>query len=137
MGKKGIIHPVYGCTESVFFGKFRSAIRKEWKNSQMHKTAILNARRPCTDGSRRKWIVPCIDCKTTYYLNERIDVPRATGKGLKTVKAYSVHHKEECGSCRSFEEIGEFARKVNCSTDGLEVLCYACHTKIHNTKKEK
>ena len=131
MAKRGEINPVYGITDAAFFGKFRSAIRKEWKNSKMHKDAVLNARIPCNDGSKRKWLVPCAKCKTTYYLNERINVPRATGKGIKNVKAYAVHHKEEAGSCRSFEEIGEFARKVNCSVEELEILCYSCHQRAH------
>ena len=131
MGKRGEINPVYGCSTAAFFGKFRSLLRKEWKNSKPHKDAVLNVRQPCIDGTKRKFIVPCNACGAKYYLNERVDVLKADKKGTKNIKCYSVHHKIECGSLKSFEDLSEFTRKLFCPSEDLEVLCYQCHTKTH------
>lgn len=131
MGKKTKINPVYGMSDAAFFGRFRSAIRKEWKNSKPRKDCILAARIPCNDGSKRKWLVPCNKCGMTHYLNEKITVPKASGEGTKVVKAYSVHHLVDAGSCRSFEDLAEFTRRMFCPPEKLEVQCYKCHTATH------
>lgn len=135
MGKRGEIHPVYGMTEAAFFGKFRAAIRKEWRNSKMYKDVVLKARIPCTDGSRKKWVVPCAECGTLHYLDQRIKVPTADGKKMKDVPAYQRDHLTDAGSCRSFKEVGEFAEKMNCPPEELQILCYFCHDKKTHKKE--
>lgn len=136
MAKRGTKHPVYGITEAAFFGKFRAAIRKEWRNSKMYKDVVLAARIPCTDGSRKKWVVPCAECGEVHYLDQRIKVPTADGKKMKDVPAYQRDHLIDAGSCRTFREVGEFAEKMNCPPEELQILCYFCHDKKTH-KKEK
>lgn len=137
MGIKKEINPVYGMTDAAFFGKFRSAIRKEWRNSKMYKQAVFNARIPCTDGSKRKWVVPCAECGVTHYLNQKIHVPTADGKKMKHVRAYQVDHIEDAGSCRSFKEIGIFAENMMCPADELQILCFFCHDMKSHKRKER
>ena len=133
MGKRGEVNPIYGVTDSVFFSQLRSSIRSIWRNSKPRKDCILAARIPCQDGSRKKWQIVCADCGTKYYLNEKITVPTADGKKMKTVKAFVVHHKIECGQLKSFADLSDFAERTFCKPEFLEVLCWKCHTKAHSS----
>ena len=138
MGKKAEIHPVYGVSEAAFFGKFRSAIRKEWRHSQMYRDALKRAKVDYHGpDTRRKKSIKCECCGAEYGLKERV----FTGKIRKdktesSVLVYNVHHIEDAGPCRSWKQIGEFAEKTMCPPEELEVVCYFCHQKEHHGKKK-
>jgi hypothetical protein len=125
-GKKQAKHPKYGMTEGKFVGKLKAALRKEWRNSQMYKDAVLNARIPCTDSSKKKWVVPCAYCGDTYYLKEKVKVPAAKG-GMKETSAYNIDHIKGCGPFTTLAHAGAYILKLFCSVSGLQVLCYQCH----------
>ena len=124
MGKRGVINPVYGMTTSAFFGKIRSSLRKLWSHSQQKKDAIARAKIPYKGGGRRKYSIKCECCGTEYGLNDK--VPN------KKLKAYTVHHIEECGQLKSFADIQGFMERLFCPSDELMVLCYICHKKEHD-----
>jgi hypothetical protein len=129
MGKRGIINSKYGITEAAFFGKIRSALRKEWRNSQMYRDALKIAKRPYIGKGRRKISIECAECKTHYALNDKIIVPSAKKGITKTVKTYNIDHKIDAGSLKSFDDLSGFAERLFCSPDELQVLCYFCHKK--------
>lgn len=127
MGKRGVINPKYNMTEAAFFGKIRSALRKEWRNSQMYKDALKSAKKPYIGGGRRKVSIECADCKTHYALNDKIIVPSAKKGVTKTVKAYNIDHKIDAGSLKSFDDLSGFAERLFCASEFLQILCYHCH----------
>lgn len=136
MSKRGVINHKYNMTDSAFFGKIRSALRKEWRNSQMYKDALKAAKRPYTGGGRRKISIECAECKTHYANNDKIIVPAAKKGITKTVKAYNIDHKIDAGSLKTFADLGGFAERLFCSPDELQILCYHCHKiKTHGGKK--
>lgn len=129
MSKRGIIHPVYGITEAAFFGKIRSMLRKEWRNSKPYRDALKRAKKPYLGPGRRKFVIECEQCSDQYFLQERIDVESAKKDKLKNVLAYQIDHKEDAGSLKSFADLSGFAERLFCSIDGLQVWCYHCHKK--------
>ena len=137
MGKKVEIHPVYGITEAAFFGKFRAAIRKEWRHSQMYRDALARAKVDYVGPDpRRKKSMKCECCGAEYGLKERVFTGKFKKNGDEsTVLVYNVHHKVDAGPCRSWTQIGEFAEKTMCPPEELEVTCYFCHRKKHSKKK--
>jgi hypothetical protein len=136
MGKRGVVHPVYGMTEAAFFGRFRSALRKEWKYSQPHKEAIKRAKKPYIGPGKRKFVIACEQCNDKYFLQEKIDVESAKKGKMKSVLAYQVDHKIDAGSLKSFDDLSGFAERLFCHPDELQVLCYHCHHKKTHKKKE-
>ena len=129
MAKRGVINLKYGITDAAFFGKIRSALRKEWRNSQMYKDALKAAKRPYTGGGRRKISIECAKCKTHYANNDKIIVPSAKKGITKTVKAYNVDHKIDAGSLKTFNDLSGFAERLFCESEDLQILCYHCHIK--------
>lgn len=49
--------------------------------------------------------------------------------------AVQVDHIIPAGSLKTFSDLPEFARKLFCSVDGLQILCKPCHT--IKTKEDK
>lgn len=102
-------------THSEFFSFLRSALRAKsrwWKPILQTKN---ESRIPYTGtNKRRKWSYICNRCGNAY-----------------DSKNVSVHHKIECGSLTSFEDLPEFCRRLFCEKDGLELLCDGCHAKEH------
>lgn len=117
MAKKKILKPYNSGTMSsaAFFGMIRSALRQKsrwWK-------PILNVKNRgkiayVGDNKRRKFSYICEECKKEF-----------------DAKSISVHHKKECGSLRSFEDIGKFCKKLFCEEKDLILLCEKCHDKKH------
>jgi len=136
MGKRGVINPVYGMTDAAFFGKIRSMLRKEWRNSKPYKDATKQARRPYAGGGRRKFVIECSQCSDTYFLNERIQVDSAKKGVTKEVLAYQIDHKIDAGTLKTFDDISGFAERLFCPPEGLQVLCYHCHYKKTHKPKE-
>lgn len=103
-------------TSAAFFGMLRSCLRRK----SMYWPCIQKARKaaqiPYVGPSKRlKYLYVCADC----------------GGAFPSVQC-NVHHQEECGSLKSFEDIGEFVRKLFCDSEFLIVLCSECHDKRHN-----
>ena len=136
MGKKVEINLVYGMTNAAFFGKFRSAIRKEWRHSQMYRDALSRAKVDYVGPiPRRKKSIKCECCGAEYGLAERAFTGKTKKNGEEsTVLVYQVSHKIDAGACSSFKQIGEFAERMNCPPKELEVVCYWCHQKSHKKK---
>jgi len=118
MKRKSKVEKLYNggtMTSSAFFGMIRSALRSKsrwWK-------PILNVKNAAKvtykgDNKRRKFSYICSGCKNEF-----------------DAKSVQVHHKIECGTLRSFEDIGEFCRKLFCEEKDLELLCGKCHDKKH------
>ena len=45
------------------------------------------------------------------------------------MKNIQVDHIIECGSIKSFEDIGPFLERLLCEKSGFQVLCLDCHRK--------
>lgn len=134
MGKRGIISPIFGCTEAAFFGKIRSMLRKQWSYSQPYKDAIKKAKKPYMGIGRRKFSIECECCGNKYAIGERVDIGKTKQGKIKTALAYVVHHKEEAGKLNCFDDLSGFAERLFCAPKFLQVLCYFCHQTEH--KKE-
>ena len=127
MGKRGEINPKYNMTDAAFFVRIRSALRKEWRNSQMYRDALKAAKRPYMGKGRRKISIECAECKTHYANNDKMIVPSAKKGITKTVKAYNIDHKIEAGSLKNFDDLSGFAERLFCGPEDLQILCYHCH----------
>jgi len=118
MKRKSKIEKPYNAgtmTSAAFFGMIRSRLRQAsrwWK-------PILNVKNAAKvpykgDNKRRKFSYICSGCKKEF-----------------DAKSVQVHHIVECGTLRSFEDTGEFCRKLFCEEKDLELLCDKCHDKKH------
>lgn len=113
-------------TESAYFSKIRSLLRKGfmyWKPMQM---ALEKASRPYVGSNKRiKKEYQCAKCKKWH---KRVDV--------------QINHKIECGSLTCYEDIVPFIKRLtNEDVNAYEILCKPCHQKItnetRNSKKKK
>lgn len=95
-------------TEAQFWSMIRSALRKLTIYWQPIKEAKIKARRKVSYG-RHKWEYLCSSC----------------GKWFKE-KEIEVHHIEEVGVLRSYDDLPEFVRKLF-AEEGYQVMCKECH----------
>jgi len=102
-------------TQSAFFQWLRQVLRRSsmyWKPiAQVRKEAQVPYK---GTNKRRKYSYVCSNCLREW-----------------DAKNIHVHHKIECGSLSSFDDLSEFARKLFVEKDQLCVLCNQCHDKIH------
>lgn len=102
-------------SNAAFFSWIRSRLRKmsqAWKPIQEVKKA---SRIPYVgENKRRKFSYVCERCKTPV-----------------SDKECAVHHKIPAGSLKSFEDIGEFCRRLFVEKHALELLCHSCHEQTH------
>lgn len=100
-------------TECRLFGELRSMLRKfsmrSWKPLQ---DLMKQGRRPSQNKARPqlKWEHQCAMCGG-WFAGDEIE----------------RDHVEPCGSLRSFEELGDFTRRLLVEVDGLQKLCGECH----------
>ena len=103
-------------TESQFWGKIRSALRRVsmyWKPAQ---DAKEKARRPFKGGGRQKWEYQCESCKRCF-------------KG----KDVAIDHKTPVGSLRSGDDLKGFVERMfRESPNDYQVLC---NYKLKDIKK--
>jgi hypothetical protein len=72
---------------------------------------MKNARRKYNGpNKRRKWEYICSECAK-----------------WKPAKEIEVDHIVPCGTLKTFEDLSGFAERLFCESDGLRVLCKACH----------
>ena len=101
-------------TEAAFWSFVRSGVRqlsRRWPPIVRH--ALHAARRPLVPKrGNQKWEYQCAAC-------------------LEWHKGTDVHvdHITECGTLKSFADLSTFAERLFCESDGLRVLCHACHDK--------
>lgn len=107
-------------TESQFFGMIRSALRRlsiRWRPRNDYLNSI---RRPKENGGRSKFEYPCTICKE-WFIRAHIE----------------VDHLIECGSLKSFDDIGPFVKRLLCEKEGFRCLCKSCHKIITNEQRKK
>lgn len=102
-------------SSSAFFGMIRSCLRRK----SMYWPSIQKARKAAQipyigENKRLKYLYVCADCSEAFPSSQ-----------------CQIHHLEECGSLSSFEDIGEFVRKLFCNSDKLICICKSCHDKRH------
>lgn len=102
-------------SSSAFFGMIRSCLRQKsrwWKPIMKVKN---DAKIPYVGtNKRRKFSYVCSECFKEF-----------------DSKQVAVHHKIECGTLKSFDDIPAFVKKLFCEEDGLILLCGSCHDKYH------
>ena len=107
-------------TEAKFFAWVRSGLRKAYIRWPPKNQVVTDAKRAVkVKKGNQKFEYRCSTCKKYH--------PR---------KEVEVDHIEECGSLRSFDDIGVFASKLFVGVDKLQVLCKKCHQKKTNAARE-
>lgn len=107
-------------TEAKFFAWVRSGLRKAYIRWPPKNEVVTNAKRNIKKpNGNQKFEYRCADC-TKYHKRTEVE----------------VDHIEECGSLRSFDDIGVFASKLFVGVDKLQVLCKKCHQKKTNAARE-
>jgi hypothetical protein len=102
-------------SEVQFFQWIRQILRKSslyWKPiAQVKKEAQVLYNGP---NKKRKYSYVCSSCKKEYAATE-----------------VNVHHKVECGSLKSFDDLPGFVERLFCEKELLSVLCKNCHDAEH------
>lgn len=98
-------------TEARFFGFLRSGLRTT-STKWPPRYGVLNAarRKSESDNKRLKWEFKCAICKQFF-----------------SQKEVSVDHIVPCGSLKSFEDVGEFCRRLFVGEQGMQCVCHSCH----------
>ena len=112
-------------TESQYWGKIRSALRKSFQYWKPMQKALENASRKYTGPNKlQKKEYQCAHCKEWF---KRTEV--------------QIDHIVECGSLRSFEDIEGFLTRLTPEDpEAFDVLCKPCHlvkSKIERDKKKR
>lgn len=102
-------------TEAQFFQWLRQILRK----SSMYWKPILQVRKDAQvpykgSNAKRKYSYVCSGCHKEF-----------------ANKDVNVHHKIECGTLSSFDDLSVFAKKLFVEKDELILLCSKCHDKMH------
>lgn len=102
-------------TSSVFFSMLRSALRNKSRFWSPIKACKERAREVYVGpNKRRKWSYKCEECHELF-----------------DVKCVAVHHKIDCGSLSTFEDLPGFVKRLFCDSKDLILICDDCHTKKH------
>jgi len=103
------------------FTWLRSGLRKLSQRHAPIYEAKAAAKRPYTgDNPRQRVCFECAECKALVANSE-----------------CAVDHIEEAGQLTCWDDLGEFARKLFCAKEGLQVLCHDCHNiKTHMAKNK-
>jgi len=111
-------------TESEYFGKIRSGLRKTFMYWKPMMISLKNASRPSQnlENKRLKTEYQCNDCKEWF--------------GRKQIQ---IDHRVDCGSLICYEDIVPFIQRLTIEDDkGFSCLCKDCHQiKTNQTRNEK
>ena len=111
-----------------------SALREVWMKSPQRKDALKRSRKPCTDGSRKKWVECCEACGKTAYIGQKECKTKKDGTPSKVQRpVLVVHHINGVPNVWH----PEFMSRLFCSPDELQVLCHACHDREHEPSKKE
>jgi hypothetical protein len=106
-------------TEAQFWGMVRSGLRRTFRFWRPATDALRAARTPCAGPHGQKWAYLCASCGRLF--------PR---------KSVSIDHCTPCGSLKSYEEVGEFLRRLTAEgPSAYQVLCHSCHQEKTDTEK--
>ena len=107
-------------TESEYFGKIRSALRKAFQYWKPMQIALESASRPNQSANKKlKKEYSCAECKEWF--------PRTETQ---------IDHKTECGSLKTLDDIKGFIERLTIEdSDGFQVLCKPCH--LTKNKEQK
>ena len=112
-------------------GKISATMRQLWMTCKERKDALVRSRKPCKDGSRKKWVETCEECGKTAYIGQKEFKTKKDGSPSKlTRKVLIVHHVNEVPNVWA----DDFMRRLFCPADDLKILCNSCHDKAHNRK---
>ena len=112
-------------TESEYFGKIRSGLRKTFQYWKPMMIALKNASRPSQnlENKRLKTEYQCNHCKEWF-----------SRKGVE------IHHNIEVGSLRCYDDIVPFIQRLTSEDiSNYSILCVDCHrdvTNLSNTSKK-
>ena len=107
-------------SEARFFQFIRSGLRQLSRRWPPRRQALINARRPYTGPNKRqKNEHQCAGCGNWFMEKE-----------------VQVDHIEPCGQLKSFDDIGEFVRRLLCESSALRVLCLKCHNALKSEQKQ-
>jgi len=108
-------------TNAAFFGMLRSALRNKSRFFITIKNCRNRARVPYKGpNKRRKWLYKCEMCSELF-----------------DSKQVNIHHKIDCGTLRSFDDLPGFTKRLFCDSIDLMTICNDCHDKIHGKLKKK
>lgn len=105
-------------TESEYFGKIRSGLRKTFMYWKPMMIALKNASRPSQnlENKRLKTEYQCNECKNWY-----------------ARKNVEINHIVEVGSLRCYEDIVPFIQRLTCEdVENYSILCNDCHRDFTN-----
>jgi len=109
-------------TEAAFWAFIRSGLRQLSTRWPPIANAMKAARRPYIGPNKRqKWEYECATCGR--FSPAAVTIP---GKARRK-KLVHVDHIEPCGKLSSFSDASGFLERMLCESDGLRVLCEACH----------
>ena len=105
-------------TESQFWGKVRSALRREFRYWKPALKAKLAARRKYVgDNKRQKWEYSCAHCSKWF-----------------PDKEIQIDHIVPVGTLKTYKDLAGFLKRLTPET-GFQVLCKDCHKE--KTRKER
>ena len=124
MAKKNVERPRNGgkMTESEYFSKIRSGLRRTFMYWYPMMLALKKASRPSQSENRRiKTEYQCEECKQWF---KRDDI--------------HIDHKIECGSLKTYDDIVPFIKRLTVEDPNMfQILCKAkCHQKKTNTERQ-
>jgi hypothetical protein len=102
-------------TNAAFFGMIRSALRNKSRWFLSIKICKEKNRLPYTGlNKRRKWSYKCEKCHKLF-----------------DAKEINVHHKIDCGTLNSFDDLSGFTQRLFCDSSELICICNNCHNELH------
>ena len=105
-----------------------SALREVWMKSPNRKAALVRSRKPCEDGSRKKWVETCEVCGKTAYVGQKEFKTKKDGTPSKVQRPILVvHHINEVPNVWE----PDFMARLFCPTEDLQVVCGMCHDAAH------
>lgn len=107
-------------TEAEFWGFLRSGLREKSRRWPPLVRQVFNLvkRKSQSENKRLKWEYQCRACQQ-WFPRDQVE----------------ADHIVECGSLKSFEDLGEFARRLFVEVEGIQVLCGVCHQKKTNRRE--
>lgn len=105
-------------TESEYFGKIRSGLRKTFMYWKPMMIALKNASRPSQnlENKRLKTEYQCNNCQNWF-----------------ARKNVEINHVESVGSLRCYEDIVPFIQRLTYEdANGYTILCKNCHREVTN-----
>ena len=105
-------------TEARYWQFIRSALRQAYSRYPVKFQVKKDAERT-VQGCRHKYEYQCAECS-----------------GWFTNKEIQVDHIEPAGKLSSYADIADFAKRLFCEAEGMQVLCLECHQSKTNAERK-